>query len=188
MARANRPAVDPTVYEQHEAAIAVIMNLVFVRHLIETYQAFDGDLVEAIVLGEIAHHNLAAMRSAAADVHALSHRLTAHRPSRPPLLPTNAYSIAEASGIPRETVRRKVASLARRGWIRKDRAGNLYVTDKPQAHFTALNRARCAELLQAAREIEVLLGSNGPEAPASTSRPSGTRTADPRRRIRAPRK
>ena len=106
MARANRPAVDPTAYDQHEAAIAVIMNLVFVRHFIDIYRAFGGDLVEAIVLGEVAHHNVAAMRTSDTDVHGLSRRLAGHGPPRDALLPTNAYSIAEASGIPRETVRR----------------------------------------------------------------------------------
>lgn len=181
MVRANRPAVDPTAYDQHEAAIAVIMNLVFVRHFIDIYRAFGGDLVEAIVLGEVAHHNVAAMRTSDTDVHSLSRRLAGHGPPRDTLLPTNAYSIAEASGIPRETVRRKVKSLERRGWIARDAAGNLYVTTRPQAHFTALNRTRCAELLEAARAIETLLGSRAGAARVRKSHGSGSRTAHRRR-------
>lgn len=174
------PTVDPAAYDRHEAAIAVAVNVLFVRHLIDTYRAFDGDLVEAIVLGEIAHHNLAAVRTTAADLRGLSQQLAGDASPGLTLLPTNAYSIAEACGIPRETVRRKVTRLVRRGWIAKDAGGNLFVTPLPQAHFSDVNRARCHELLQAAREIEDLLASKRSEARAGRShiprpRPSARR-------------
>ncbi len=41
---------------------------------------------------------------------------------------TNIESIAEAAGIPRETVRRKVNDMIRRGWIIKGPRGALTVT------------------------------------------------------------
>ncbi|HBG99592.1 MAG: helix-turn-helix domain-containing protein [Rhodobacteraceae bacterium] len=44
-------------------------------------------------------------------------------PPRGRARPTNAASIAEASGIPRETVRRKLNALHARGWIERDAAG-----------------------------------------------------------------
>jgi hypothetical protein len=37
---------------------------------------------------------------------------------------TNTHSIAHASGIPRETVRRKLETMEARGWIRRDAKGN----------------------------------------------------------------
>lgn len=41
---------------------------------------------------------------------------------------TNVYSLASYVGIPRETVRRKVAALVERGWVRADARGNLVPT------------------------------------------------------------
>lgn len=37
---------------------------------------------------------------------------------------TNTQSIAEASGIPRETVRRKLEAMRARGWVERDKNGN----------------------------------------------------------------
>ena len=47
-----------------------------------------------------------------------------------PSLHTNVRSIAESTGLPRETVRRKVAQLVAAGWIARDGADLSY---KPQA-------------------------------------------------------
>ena len=40
-----------TAAGDHAAAIHVLMNMMFVRHLVSVYLAFDGDLLAAIVLG-----------------------------------------------------------------------------------------------------------------------------------------
>ena len=39
----------------------ILINLYLVRYLVRLYQAFEGDVLEAIVLGEIAHHNISAV-------------------------------------------------------------------------------------------------------------------------------
>jgi DNA-binding IclR family transcriptional regulator len=44
------------------------------------------------------------------------------------LAPINLQSIADCSGIPRETVRRKVQALQRAGWVRKRDDGYLIAT------------------------------------------------------------
>ena len=41
----------------------------------------------------------------------------------------NLQSIADYSGIPRETVRRKEATLVARGWVERDAQGLLAITD-----------------------------------------------------------
>ena len=40
----------------------------------------------------------------------------------------NAYSIAQALGLPHETVRRKIAKLQSRGWVERSERGQLHVT------------------------------------------------------------
>ena len=42
----------------------------------------------------------------------------------------NAHSVALYAGIPRETARRKIAALVRKGWVERDPAGNLSPTAK----------------------------------------------------------
>lgn len=77
----------------------------------EIYRLFDGDIVMALVLGELGQH-------AVAGNHHGSGR-------RGHLRPSNAHSIAAASGIPRETVRRKLDKLIAKGWVRAHPDGGL---------------------------------------------------------------
>jgi hypothetical protein len=156
--------------------------MMFVRHLLGVYSGFGGDVVAAIVLGEVAHHNLSAMMSGARTPRELSEalRATVGAP-QPAMLPTNVFSIAQSTGIPRETVRRKVESLTRRGWLVKDRAGNLFVTAEAGASFSAFHVERMVDLLETARAIDTLL-DDGP-APAAADRPQ---TPVPSRARRTP--
>lgn len=151
----TRPAFD-----RHAGAITVLMNLMFARHLVAMYRAFDGDLLAAIVLGEIAHHNYAPFINQARTPRELSEALNALATgSREGLLPTNAYSIAQATGIPRESVRRRIASLLRRGWLEKDARGNLFVSGSAIGDFAETNLVRMMDLLDAAGAIQTLLES-----------------------------
>jgi hypothetical protein len=172
----RRPAAEPAPLDRHAGAVTVLMNLMFVRHLIQTYQTFGGDLVAAIVLGEVAHHNLASMTNTAGTPHELSEALQAEGAALPRrFLPTNSFSIAQATGIPRETVRRKVASLVRRGWMEKDAEGNLYVAASAHESFVAFNAERLRDLLDTARAVESLL-RDGPPAGAGPRRQAESRT------------
>lgn len=156
----------------------VLMNLMFARHLIGVRAAFGGDLLAAIVLGEVAHHNLAPLVNRARTPHDLSETLrTAADTLLQILLPTNAFSIAQATGIPRETVRRKVADLVRRGWIDRDNKGNLFVTGRPVVEFAAFNEERLRDLLDTARAISELLDE---QKPAASHPPASRRPKPPR--------
>jgi hypothetical protein len=171
-------AVARALYDRHAGAVTVLMNMMFVRHFIGTFRAFDGDLVAAIVLGEVAHHNLASVIHHARTPHELSEALRGiDVASQQALLPTNAFSVAQATGIPRETVRRKVASLTRRGWLVKDARGNLFVADSTRAAFATSHVERLEDLLETAHAIETLLRDRQP-ARASRSLPH---TNGPRR-------
>ena len=61
----RRTAVGRAALGRNGGAIQVVMNTMFVRHLVSVYRAFGGDLVAAIVLGEVAHHNVAPLIGAA---------------------------------------------------------------------------------------------------------------------------
>jgi len=52
--------------------------------------------------------------------------------------PTNLQSIADCSGLPRETARRKLQDLTALGWVKRDEHGNFTTTTKAVADLTAL--------------------------------------------------
>lgn len=87
-----------------------------------------------------------------------------------PSLGTNVRSIAESTGMARESVRRKVADLIHKGWI--TRAGNdLQFT---VAGFRQLAPMREGVKLVAARQSEVVMGLLAERSSAGRAPPSVT--------------
>lgn len=82
----------------------------FVEHLADVSKTFRGDLQQVMVLAIVGQVHLRALAAAAA---------AGHDPSMIPQkkLSISASRLADVTGIPRETVRRKLALLERRGWI-----------------------------------------------------------------------
>jgi alkylated DNA nucleotide flippase Atl1 len=158
-----RTSVERAALGRNGGAIQVVMNTMFVRHLVSVYRAFGGDLVAAIVLGEVAHHNLTPLIGAAHTPREVGEALRGKGRSLPrTFVPTNSFSIAQATGIPRETVRRKVASLTRRGWLAKDADGNLFVEAVAETEFTAFTVQRLNDLLETSEAIQSLLPDRQP--------------------------
>lgn len=54
--------------------------------------------------------------------------------------PLNTLSIAQIAGIPRETARRKLAAMERRGWIRKDAKGYWHVDPRGAKELEPMTR------------------------------------------------
>jgi DNA-binding MarR family transcriptional regulator len=85
-----------------------------IGHMVDAVSAFDGDYQEMLVMAVLGQARLGAVRAAAsldvADVNAAAEI-------------SNASRIADVAGIPRQTVRRKLASLENRGWIERDANG-----------------------------------------------------------------
>jgi len=101
------------------------INDMFLGHLIRLYKVFDGDLELCIVLGEVAHYN--------------THHLFPDKSTRKQnidevhitLRGSNAHSISLSSGIPRETVRRKIKKLSEMGYVAYNDKKQLVITHKP---------------------------------------------------------
>jgi hypothetical protein len=142
-------------------------NVFIVRHLVRLYAVFDGDLLEAIVLGEVAHHNLSAYLARATEAARSRTAQAPPLPDRSDYLPTNAFSIAQATGIPRQTVRRKVKALVARGWLLEDKAG-LIVSPLPFQHFRQFNADLAADL-QSTFSVAIKL-TRSAERPAGAGR------------------
>jgi hypothetical protein len=143
-------------YDANRARISLALSEFTVPLLARIYRAFDGDMVAALVLGEIAHRNvetwLAEHRNPEQALHDPLVRTRIMRPC-------NALSIAEATGLPRETVRRKVVLLAERGYVYRSEEGYLYLTTTVGDDFEDMNAALIENLLATARRLESLLAN-----------------------------
>jgi hypothetical protein len=157
--RQTAPALfDSEQYEKHKRSIAVVLGRYMLQHLLALYREFEGDLLIPIILGEIAHHNVnkfyyweGMCLKPRSDIPPEAERLQ-HLDS------TNAYSISESTGIPRETVRRKIEKMVGKGWLTKGARGELSITELAVNHFTGdFNKQMITELLASSACIEDLL-------------------------------
>ena len=83
------------------------------EHLADCSRVFRGDLQEMLVLAVIGQHAMDEMLGARAD-----------KGPRSGGSGMSASRIADVTGIPRETVRRKLRSLAGRGWVEQHRSSS----------------------------------------------------------------
>ncbi len=126
------------------------------------YHQFDGDLAQVIVLGEISLRNVSQFfDKGGADT---PEKLLDDRDRREQLMQScNALSISEATGIPRETVRRKVTLLIDKGWLHRDAHQRLVVSRRGGAGFARRNAQAVHDILELAGRLQALLRPVGTE-------------------------
>jgi hypothetical protein len=108
------------------------------RHLVECRQAFGGDLDLFLVMTIIGERTFPA-RNAPAE---MSHAQFVHgHVGDTEAAAINQQSIADYSGIPRETVRRKIEILIEKGWIVRDESKLLTATNKANAELFQLTES-----------------------------------------------
>ena len=170
-----RPASDG--YEECKVEIAIRMGHFFVRYLSRLYREFDGDMALVIVLGEIGHHNTSQFYSAEGPVPSRAVYEPAESVVWGRLTPCNAFSLSVATGIPRETVRRKIAWLIKRGWVKQKPNGEVCILPAVSEHFTTdFNPQTLRELLELSDQLRGLLAphqrSRTPVSPQKTKPPT----------------
>jgi hypothetical protein len=99
----------------------------FAQFLIALRRDFGGDLDMALILAVIGERRYARRTSREVPTY---ERLGATDGRVTGTVSINSYSIAEYTGIPRETVRRKVTALIDHGWIERGALGDLIPTMK----------------------------------------------------------
>lgn len=145
-------------YETHRGEVRLHMSHFFLRYLNDIYRAFEGDLATVIVLGEISHHNTTRFFSPEKAVNEPMRVIQGDPALWDDFDGCNAYSMSCATGIPRETVRRKIAELKKRGWIEDVPKQGLRITKACADHFGEGFSLRILnEMLRASRIIEALL-------------------------------
>jgi len=154
-------------YEQHKSAIAVLMGQFFCAHLKRLHREFAGDLITPIILGEIGHHGVA--RLTRQDGALPDEAFWSEAAHWSQLSACNAHSISLVTGIPRETVRRNIQALMKKGWVMAGEEGGVRLTPACAAHFQGdMNLDMLRELLRVAARAEALLGMSRAARPAKT--------------------
>lgn len=156
----------------------LLINEFILWHLNRVRARFDGDLDCALILGEIAHHNVQKISSRhrapnAMMNEALLQTQTVKSYSEVPdigelIKHCNAFSISASTGIPRETVRRKIQWLQEQGWIEKNAKGQLSITPLPAEVFKEFNQEMLTEFFDIYERIQAVLSQDSATKLAST--------------------
>jgi DNA-binding MarR family transcriptional regulator len=125
-----------TIY-QHFGDLWPIHNRGFTTLLIMCRKLCDGDLDQALILSAIGTRSLMNRRTSGLNYADFLEGRRTSEVSRH----INLQSIADGTGIPRETVRRKINSLIDRGWIQRNADNTLEVTDKAVADLAPATQA-----------------------------------------------
>lgn len=110
--------------EQVPPVLAVALSRPLIGHLHHlAHWATAGDFETLVIWGELTYRSLAHLLDDPADPQALTRALA--RLSREPgsARPVHLHHLVQASGIPRETVRRKLERLAEQGRARRIQGG-----------------------------------------------------------------
>jgi hypothetical protein len=152
----NTAPDNAVLMDRHAYQISYLIAGFTVPLIQNLYRQFDGDMVQMIVLGEISLHNVSQFfRKGGADV---PEKLLDDMERRSKLMHScNALSISEATGIPRETVRRKVAQLLEKGLLYRDEHKRLMVRSGVSAGFAKRNAKTTQEILELAAKLQALL-------------------------------
>jgi hypothetical protein len=123
------------------------------------YRLFDGDLMLFLVFGEIAHYNVSRALQAlslrdAPDASRWKTLLRALPEQK--VTPCNALSISQSTGIPRETVRRKVRELVECGWLVREGARSLTLAPRAIEQMDPSGRAIMDDFNEAARVVRLV--------------------------------
>ncbi len=148
--------IDEAEFSAHYYQLSYMLSRFLVPTMRETYREFGGDMLLTLVLGEIATRNLGQF-FARGEPELPESVLNDPSLQRRLLRPCNALSISDATGIPRETVRRRVKTLCELGLIDQDERGHLYVTQKAADRFQRITRSALEDLLPIAESLNALL-------------------------------
>ncbi len=122
--------------------------LPWTKYLIDCRKAFDGDLDKMLILAAIATMSLADAAATGASYDDLKSGKRKITPR-----PTNYLSIANFTGIARETVRRKTDDMIANGWITKE-GGGLAISRQASSDFEQLSAEAFDLLIHIHRTIE----------------------------------
>ncbi len=155
--------VDRSRMRERHRELSYLTGQFMTEHLIRVHRLFEGDLTAAIVLATVAQRNVQRYYDEVGR-HAPQgfDSLVAADEHLPHLRPCNALSVSAATGIPRETVRRKVRWLVEKGWLSIGVRGQLCIVNGISRDFQDFDIETTERLLECMQALTRVL-----EAPAA---------------------
>lgn len=154
------PPLSPEALEKHLPQISYETGLFMIDYLRRLNREFSNDLLSAIVMGEIAQHSVRDLMKRDLPRSGLpsGEFFSARERVAAGLKRCNALSVSESSGIPRETVRRRIDRLVAQGLVTRDARGGLELATGVSGHFRAFDRQTIADLVALAERIRERVG------------------------------
>jgi hypothetical protein len=154
---APTPIPDDVQHSIHKRTLAVLMAGHNLRRLNKMYQAFEGDLLLPIVLGEIGLHYLHTL-IAETDATSDTARPATGATRSGAVYAYRSSKLGDATSLPRETARRKAMQLVALGWLRPVTPGTVALTERSFEHFGFdYNRETLDDFLWTAGRIREVL-------------------------------
>lgn len=148
--------------KERSLEISYLMGRFLGEHLVRVYHLFEGDLSAAIVFATVAQHNVQRFYDEIArDSDAGFDELVESSQHLPHMRHCNALSVSAATGVPRETVRRKVRTLEAKGWLRVGDRGELVIAPRISKQFTSFDRESSRQFEKYARQVLKLIDEPG---------------------------
>lgn len=145
-------------YQLHEREIAIVLGQYHLRYLRRLVALFDGDLELPLILGEVANRNVGfALGETGVACAEVDQQIIRARENGT-LSPCSAMSVSLATGLPRETVRRKLSKLVEQGFLLRLADGSFVTTRKPLEYFSDIStKEQLADLLATGARLSLLL-------------------------------
>jgi DNA-binding transcriptional regulator YhcF (GntR family) len=146
-----------------------VMNRHLIHHMLRSSRTLGVDYESLIVWGVLAHQNVAhLMPPAHPPTQATTHPSDAPEQGRE-LRPVRIRDLHQITGIPRETIRRKLESLAKRGFVRRHpSAGWIVDRQSIEPDLREFTRESVRQFLACANQIQTLLERTIARLPART--------------------
>lgn len=138
--------------QSRQLELTYLVGLFVADHLIRVHRAFDGDLTAVLVLATVANRSMQRFYDdVARDTPEGLDALVEAGAHLGQLRHCNAFSVSSATGIPRETVRRKVKWLAEKGWLAVGARGELSIPAGIGKKFAKFDAETVERFLEIAR-------------------------------------
>ncbi len=121
----------------------------FTEHLVDCRRSFDGNLDDALILAILGQSRIRAFLNGASSAAPMTGTIGASR-------------LADVSGIPRETVRRRLARLKQRGWVTQNHDGGWEIAGQAgesaaRRDLAELDRRNTARMMRFHGELSRLI-------------------------------
>jgi len=153
-------ALERETLHEHFGDLWPIHNHGFTSLLVLCRELCDGDLDQVLILSAIGTRTLMNRRTAGLSY---TEFRKGHRPAGVSRH-INLQSIADGTGIPRETVRRKINSLIERGWVRKNRDNTIEVTPKAVTDLAPATQATFDYLHDVGNAVLDIVAASGKQS------------------------